>query len=142
MRLMSRNPHRIAQTVGLAFLLVLPTLAQNVSPPTAPDLKSPLGDIHSAPIPLDENGNPITPKPPTAAEIETYRRENEQRAEQLRAYEKRQADDEARRAADERNNTIKQLLEEQKAHDRLMTVFYVGLAIVVVVIVSRLVKRS
>ena len=91
---------------------------------------------------MDENGNPITPKPPTAAEIETYRKEKEQRDEQWRAYEKRQADDEARRVADERSNTTKQLVEEQKAHDRLMTAFYVGLAIVVVVIVSRLFKRS
>ena len=132
--------NRIARIVGLALLLVLPALAQNGPSPTPLPLKSPLDGISSAPSARDQNGDPIQPKQPTAAELEVERRENELRAEKQRAEDERKAA-EVRRAADE-SRTTEHLAEEQRFHDRIMTALYVGLAIVAVGIGSRLLKRS
>ena len=136
---MSRSLHRIARIWGLAFLLVLPALAQDNPSPTQ-SLKSPLGDIRSAPLPRDSNGDQIQPKAPTTAEREVERREKEERAKDLAAADERKAA-KARSSADERQTT-EHLAEEQRFHGRILVALYVGVAIVAVGIASRLIKRS
>ena len=98
----------------------------------------------SAPTPVDQNGKPIQPKEPTPAERDVARREKELRdanAKQ-RAEEEREASA-ARRTAEERErHTGEQLAEERSFHGRIMTAFYVGLALLAVWVGSRLIKRS
>jgi hypothetical protein len=130
---------RIARIVGLALLIALPALAQSSSG-SAPTLNSTLGDTPQAPTPTDQNGNPIQAQPPTEAQREVARAEEARRAENQRAEEQRQAT-EIRRVADE-HRADGQLAEEQKFHSQIMTAVYVGLAIVALLLVSRLFKRS
>lgn len=131
---------RIARSIGLALLLALPALAQSGPGLTPPDLKGTLGDFEKPPTPVDKDGKPIPVQPPTAAEREAARKEEALRAENRRAEEERQAV-ETRRAADERR-TAEHLAEEQRFHNRIMTAVYVGLAIMAVLVGSRLLKRS
>ena len=139
---MTRHARRIAQTLGLAILLALPALAQNnLTPQLTPlPLKGSLSDIPSAPTPVDKDGKPIQPKPPTPAEMEIQRKEREQRDALLRAEESRLAADAARRSQEESRSNA-QLAEQQTFHGHVMSALYIGLAIVAVGVGSRLLKR-
>lgn len=93
-----------------------------------------------APTPRDPYGNPIQPKPPTAAEREVARREAAQRAQERQEAEHK-AEVEKDRAAEEERRAAALLAEEQQFHDRIMTAVYIGLAIAAVFVGSRLLKR-
>jgi len=130
---------RIARIVGLAVLLTHPALAQ-LGPPLKPlDLNGSI-KVFPAPTPVDANGNPIQPPPPTDAEREIARREAAARAAQFQAEENRQAL-EKQRSLDQERATAR-LAEEQQFHDRIMTSIYVGLAILVVAIGAFLLNRG
>ena len=134
----------IARSVGVALLLVLPALAQSslpLPPPNlpTPSLKGPLGNIPTAPVPVDRNGNPIQAQTPTAAQLEAARKEELLRLERLRVDEERK-EVETRRVADERL-AAERLAEEQRFHNRIMTAVYVGLAIIAVLVISRLLRK-
>ena len=134
----ANSANRIARTVGLALLLVLPALAQTGPAPT-PLSGNPAWDIKSGPVARDQNGNPIQGTPPTEAEREAERKENERRADKQRAEDERKATEEHREA--DENRATEHLAEEKKFHDRIMTALYVGLAIVAVGFGLRLLKR-
>ena len=137
---MTRSLLQVARTVGLTLFLAHPVFAQGLPSLSPLPLKGTLGDIPSAPIPRDQNGDPIPPKPATAEELEFARREHELRVEKLRAEEERLAA-EARRAADE-SRTTELLAEEHRFHDRIMKAVYVGLAIVTVGVGLQFFKRK
>ena len=111
----------------------------NLEPPDLTDTSFPKHD--PAPVPVDENGNPIQVAEPTAEQIEAQRIEQEKRAEQLRLEEERQLAENTRRAEEERR-AAELLAEQKKFHDRVMWAIYIGLALFALVIFAWLRKKN
>jgi hypothetical protein len=138
--------NHIARSIALAAFFVPAAFAQTGPSPTPPaplDLKSPTDGIHSAPTPVDINGNPIPPEKPTAAELEAdriQRLENQVKADQLQAEKDRQVAEE-NREEDERR-AAEQLAAEQKSHDQAMVALYVGLALLAAGVGTLLFRRK
>ena len=117
----------------------MPALAQLDPSLKPPDLNGSI-KVVPAPPPVDANGNAVQPPPPTAAELETARKEQALRAAQFQAEENRQAVENQRFSYTER--AAARLAGEQKFHHRIMTAIYVGLAILAVGIGALLLIRG
>jgi hypothetical protein len=135
---------RHLQMIGLMLLIALPVFAQDAVTLSAPSLKPSWDVPPGAPTPVDENGNPIPPKEPTAEEkaAQEAARSAEILRQQRAQFEEiqRQAV-EARQAADELVAAQK-FAEEQSFHNRIMTAVYAGLAIVALLVGFRLFKKE
>lgn len=140
-RTASLRPIGAAVLVLSATLQALPALAQGSQTLTPLSLKGVLGDIPTAPVPRDQNGNPIQVQQPSAAELEAARKAEAARLEKIRAEEKeRQAA--AERAAAEERRAAERLAEEKSFHDRIMNAVYLGLALLAAWIAFRVFKRN
>lgn len=126
--------------LGVSF--ASPAIAQGGTNLTPSDLtKSSFPKLDPAPVPVDENGNPIPPQQATPEQIEAERIAQAQRTEQLRLEEERVAADAARRAEEERRAA--ELLAEQKQfHDRVMWAIYIGLGLLALFVGSKLLKNK
>lgn len=126
----------------LGVLSASTTNAQGGANLTPPDLtKSSFSKLDPAPVPVDQNGNPIPAPEPTAEQLEAQRLEQERRAEQIRLEEERQLADNMRRAEEEKRAA--DLLAEQKQfHDRVMWAIYIGLALLAVFVGGWLLRKN
>jgi len=129
----------------LAIFLSTPISAQggaNLVPPDMTKLSIP--DLPKPPVPVDENGNPILPREPTAEEQEAARLAAEaaqkEREQQQREEERRIAEE--ARLAEEKRRADELLAEEKQFHDRIMWAIYIGLGILVIFIGGKMFKRS
>lgn len=130
-----------AALVLMVTLQALPAFAQGTQTLTPLSLKGVLGDIPTAPVPRDINGNPIQPQQPTAAELEAARKAEAARLEKIRAEEKERQAAAERTAAEERR-AAERLTEEKAFHDRIMNAVYLGLALLAAGVAFVVYKRS
>ncbi len=106
---------------------------------SAQSLKSTLGDIPTAPVPVDSNGNPIPPTQPTDEQIAEQKRQQQARQDQIRAQEEKDAAEQ--RLRDEQL-AAEHRAEERDAQNQNRTLIYVVLAVIATLIASRLFKKQ
>ncbi|MGH8051807.1 MAG: hypothetical protein ACREPB_14200 [Arenimonas sp.] len=132
----------LASCLVLVLLSAPQVNAQGGANLTPPDLtQSSFPKLDPAPVPVDENGNPISAPEPTAEQLAAQRLEEERRAEQIRAEEEKQLADNMRRAEEEKRAA--DLLAEQKQfHDRVMWAIYIGLGILALLAGAWLLRKN
>ena len=130
---------RVARSIGVALLLAVPALAQSGSGLSPPDVKRRLEVAPAAPTPTDQHGAPSQPQRPAATEQEEASGTENRREVEPQVVDTRREGDQPHDADEVR--AAEQLAEQQKFHGRIMTAVYVGLALMAVLVASRLFKR-
>lgn len=140
--------------VILWLALALPAFAQFGSTPLAPYTPAPLptplpltgsglGNLPPAPTPTGPDGRPLQPREPSAAELREQREAEQNRRAEVQRRELQERVEAAQRAAEEARANTERLETEQKTfQDRIMTAVYVGIAIVILWLISRGAKKA